>query len=58
MDSPGAPLAQRGKGKEIGKTSRSRALGGETPMGAATYRGQGFKERRSVSGERPIGAAS
>ena len=27
-------------------------------MGAAVYRGKGFKERAGVSGERPIGTAS
>ena len=27
-------------------------------MGAAAYRGKGFKERAMVSGERPIGATS
>ena len=42
----------------ISQTGRSRALGGERPMGTATYGGKGFKERTRVTGERPIGAAS
>ena len=38
----------------IGQTQRVRALGGERPIGTATYGGKGFKERTRVSGERPI----
>ena len=64
-DSSGALVGTTNQGKgrvsrevRIGQTGRVRAVGGEMPMGTATYRGQWFKERKRRSGERPIGAAS
>ena len=51
------------KGREcrevrIGQAGRSRALGGEGPMGTPACGGRGFEGRAAVSGRRPIGAAS
>ena len=37
---------------------QDRALGGERPMGAAAYAGQGFKEKAAVGGEKPMGVTS
>ena len=48
-------IRREGRQVRVGKAGRSRALGGERPMGTAACRGKGFKERTRVSGEGPMG---
>ena len=42
----------------VSQAGSGRAHGGERRMGTATYGGRRSKERRRVSGERPMGATS